>query len=142
MDLIGGLAAVNAALEAFKTIRSIDKDFDASGVKLALSEMQSNLADAKLALVDAQQERQSLFAEIAKLKENWTFGGALIEYRGYKYYPRPNGEPMGDPFCQVCERRDGSYFQLTRSKGFMEHSCPNCKATYHHLTSFMWDDEG
>lgn len=136
MDLMIGLTAINAALDTVKTIRSIEKNFDEASLKLAVAELTSNLAEAKLFLVDAAEEKQSLLAQIEELKASFDFGGGLIEYRGYKFYSNDEGKPTGKPFCQVCERNKGKYFQLTSSRGAIEHTCPNCKSVFHNLPSF------
>ncbi|MDF2369362.1 MAG: hypothetical protein P1V21_01085 [Rhizobiaceae bacterium] len=140
MDVVMGFAAINAALKAVKSIRDIDKDFDKAQFKLVISELTSSLADAKITLIDANEEISDLVLQIKNLKEQWAFGEKLVEKDGYKYYPSDDGGPSGEPFCQVCERNDGKYFQLTRSKGHIEHTCPNCKSVYHHVSSYMSRD--
>ncbi len=53
MDLMQGLSAANMALGFIKDLREIDRSVDEAGFKLKIAEIASALADAKIALSDA-----------------------------------------------------------------------------------------
>jgi len=65
MDIMTGISAVAQALNIVKSLREVEKGFDAAEFKLKIAELNSTLADAKLA--DAKTEIDSKQAEIAAL---------------------------------------------------------------------------
>jgi hypothetical protein len=99
MDIMTGLSAIGQALNVVKSLREIEKGFDAAEFKLKIAELNSALADAKVALADAKAEMDSKQAEIEALLAQFQVRAAAVEYNGYKYEEGPEGRPVGYPYC-------------------------------------------
>jgi hypothetical protein len=72
MDIMSAIAAGTKALEALKAIQDINKQYDAATWKGKVAELMSDIADMKLALIDAnentrqlEKEKEELVAKIA-----------------------------------------------------------------------------
>ena len=138
MDIMSGLNALNSALSAIKAVRDIEKGVDEATFKVTIAEAYQNLADVKMALVEAHDERETLNREIERLKKNWSFSSELVECQGFKFRQNADGQPIGEAFCSVCETNDNEYFHVTPSKGLIEFTCPNCKTIFYQPPSFPW----
>jgi hypothetical protein len=138
MDIMTGLSAVTQALGIVKSLREIEKGFDAAEFKLKIAELNSMLADAKLALADAKSEMDSKQAEIEALIAQFQVRTDTVEYNGYKYERGPDGKPVGYLFCPVCES-NGKMIRTTYSGGNRyDVSCPRCKAIYRGVSHFAY----
>jgi hypothetical protein len=134
MDIMTALAAVSQGLEALKTLRAIDKDFDASAYKLQVASLADSLATAKIGLVDAKEDIAAKDAEIARLKQAISFHGTLVEHNGLLYDRGEAGQPVGKPYCAACIVDDVKHVRLTYGEGMRGNaSCPRCKASYRHV---------
>ncbi len=103
MELMQGLSAVSMALGLVKDLREIDRSVDEAGFKLKIAEITSALADAKIALSDANlhlNEKEQIIRDIRS------------ELDAIK-----NGD-----FCPKC--RIGR-MQLERTKGHSMHGLHN-----------------
>ena len=92
------------------------------------------LADIKIALTDAREELAAKDAEIAALKKQFQRSAETVEVKGFKYDKGQDGKPKGKPYCPVCEQR-GQLHHLTRIAG--KDFCPNCKAVYAMVASYL-----
>lgn len=136
MDFATILATTSQTVGLVKELRELDQSLQNTDVKAKMVEVYSALGDMKMAFADAQLEIHLLEKKNAELLENFKFQSELVEHEGYKYIPHDNNEPSGMPFCAVCEQNEGKFFLLTRSKGYVQFDCPNCKSVFHHLSSF------
>jgi hypothetical protein len=138
MDIMTGLSAIGQALNAVKSLREIEKGFDAAEFKLKIAELNSALADAKLALTEAKTEMDTKQAEIEALKTQFQVRANTVEHAGYKYEEGPDGKPLGYPFYPVCES-NGKMTRTTHSTGNRyEVYCPRCKAIYRGVVHFPY----
>lgn len=137
MDFPAVLATTTQALGPVKELRSLDQSLQNAEVKAKMVELYAALGDMRMSFSDAQAEHRELEMQNAELLENFKYSSELVEYEGHKYLPFPDGKPSGMPFCSVCEQNHGKLFMLTRSKGHIEFTCPNCKSVYHHLASYI-----
>jgi hypothetical protein len=138
MDIMTGLSAVTQALNVANWLRGIEKEFDAAEFKMKIADLYSSLAEAKMALADAKTEMDSKQAEIAALLAQFQVRTETVEYDGYKYERGPEGNPVGYPFCPVCESK-GKMIRTTYSgKERGEVCCPQCKAVYRYLEDFPY----
>ncbi|AMS42242.1 hypothetical protein [Aminobacter aminovorans] len=119
MDWAVAISAAAQAIGIVKDLREIDKGFDHGELKARMADLYINLADVRMALVDAQEEARAKDADIAKLKVNFQFRATLVEERGFKYERLENGEAKGLPFCPRCEQNKAMFYRLTpNSKGY------------------------
>ena len=114
MDLPAALSSVSTALTIVKQLNDIDKRMDEAGFKLKIAEATSALADAKLGLIDAQNEIRSKDAEIVSLKSLFQRREETVERSGYRYRCDADGNPIGTAFCPIC-LDDGRFFFTIRS---------------------------
>jgi hypothetical protein len=124
-----GLAAATAGLNFAKDLLNLKKIYEDADLKLKIANLNESLAKAKTALSDAEEQLRSKDAEIAGLKKNFEFRGALIEVRGFKYEQGTDGKPTGMAFCQRCEQ-EGKLHRLTKSHRPQYFTCPNCERDF------------
>jgi hypothetical protein len=138
MDIMTGLSAVTQALNIAKSLREIEKGYDAAEFKLKIAELNSALADAKVALADAKAEMDGKQAEINALLDQFQVRADTVEHEGYKYERGPEGRPVGYPFCPVCESNGKMIRTTYGGKEMFDVCCPKCKATYRNISHFPY----
>ncbi len=138
MDIMTGLSSVAQALNIVKSLREIEKGFDAAEFKLKIAELNSALADAKLALADAKSEMDSKQAEIEALIAQFQMRTDTVEHNGYKYERGPDGRPLGYPFCPVCESNGKMTRTTYAGRNPFDVSCPRCNAIYRAVSHFEY----
>lgn len=142
MDIPGALSGVSTALTIVKQLNDIDKQVDEAGFKLRIAEATSALAEAKLGLIDAQEELRLKGREINDLKGLLKYRVEnLVDYRGYRY-ASSESQPIGAPFCPVCEET-GSHIKLTRMLATPGQPlvCPKCKSNHGNVETFRYPHE-
>ncbi|OOG61968.1 hypothetical protein B0E45_31675 [Sinorhizobium sp. A49] len=142
MDWAGALSAIATAVGIAKDLREIDKGLDQAEMKAKLADVISNLADVRLALVDARDEMRTRDQEVARLQEAFAFRATLVSVRGFKFEALPDGTPKGMPFCPRCEEKFGRYYRLSRTTYAGPKSCPECKTGYADTPEYDWGSEG
>lgn len=133
MDFVTAIASVNQGLEVLKVMRDIDKNFDAASYKGKIAELTVALADAKRDLVDARDEVAAMQKEVGRLKETFRLRAEnTVVVRGRRYDKRPDGSPMGMPYCERCETMNGILIHVagTRGKEGYKAVCPQCKSDF------------
>ncbi len=139
MDIPGTITAITASITALKGLREINAEYDKAELKAQLADVMSSLADAKIALSEAQEVIAGQSKEISVLKTTFEKSAKLVEHRGYKYETNEKGQPKGEPFCPRCEQRDGFLMRLSQSKGAVtELQCPECKSIYSRIPRFAY----
>lgn len=139
MDIPSALSGVSTALTIVKQLSDIDKRVDEAGFKLRIAEATSALAEAKLGLIDAQEELRSKDREIADLKDRLKYrADNLVDHKGYRY-SSVDGKPVGNPICPICEET-GSHFKLARMITIAGQPlvCPKCKSDHGNVATFAY----
>jgi hypothetical protein len=144
MDFVTAITSVTKGFEILKTMQDIDKNFDAASYKAKIAELFVALADAKRDLVDARDEVAAKENEIERLKQTFRRRAeATVVVRGRRYEVRPDGKPMGMPYCDRCETVDGILIRLVRVTG--EHNytavCPQCKTDFGREQGYMYPED-
>src|SRR6516225_4090569 len=117
MDIVTAITAGTKALEALKAIQDISKSYDAATWKAKVAELMSDIADMKLALIDANDKIRELEQENHALTERVRFKAEKITYeRGLSYEIFDDGAVAEFPFCQNC-MTSGKYVRIVRSPG-------------------------
>jgi hypothetical protein len=130
MDIIAAISAATKALEALKAIRDIDKSFDAATWKAKVAELMSDIADMKLALIDANEQIRGLEKEKQELIEKVKFKAENTTYEhGLLYEKFEDGTIAEFPFCQHCMTA-AKFVRLARTAGSASAICPSCKTNY------------
>ncbi len=129
MDIVAAIAAGTKAIEALKVIKDINKSFDDATWKGKVAELMSDIADMKMALIDANDKIRSLEKDKQDLAAKVVFKAENTVYEnGFLYEVFDEGKVAEFPFCQKC-LTDGSYIRIARSPGG-SCMCPGCKSHY------------
>jgi hypothetical protein len=144
MDFVTAIASVTKGLEILRAMQAIDKQFDAASYKGQIAELTAALADAKRDLVDARDEVAAREKEIDRLKEAFRYRNEnTVVVRGLRYDQRPEGGPMGMPYCERCEKMDGILIRLAgiRGRDGYQAVCPQCKSNYGMEHGYMYPED-
>lgn len=134
MSVGAAIASLNAALTIAKAMRQVEKDYDAAVLRGQIVDLMGAVADAKVELLDAQEQLQAKDHEIKRLTESVKAKAELIEVNGYMFAKDEAGTPKGLPFCPACLDK-GTQMRPARSLNNM-FVCPACKAMYRGLENY------
>jgi fumarate hydratase class II len=130
MDIMSAIAAGTKALEALKAIQDINKQYDAAAWKAKVAELMSDVADMKLALIDANENIRQLENEKKELNDRVAFKVEKTRYEnGFLYEVFDNGTVAELPFCQNC-MANGKLIRIARAPIGGGSHCPGCKTHY------------
>ena len=62
--------ALSKGLETLKIMREIDKDFDAAAYKAKIAELMGSVADAKIALIDANEQISETWSNVSQRRKS------------------------------------------------------------------------
>lgn len=146
MDISGAIALAGETIKLVKGLKDIDHALDKSELKGNMAQLYSDLADVKMALVDAQTELRQKDEEIAQLRSAQDFSDDLVTVKGYKFQTNAAGEPIGGAFCPLCEQKQRIFVRLTPAprtdKDRGAQVCPNCKSRFGYpVPTFNWPSE-
>lgn len=137
MDLVGGIAAAGNALGIAKSLRDIDKAYDAAAYRARIADLVDELTNAKLALVDARDELASKDREIAQLKSAANEAKNLVRGDGdYDFFLNEKGERSGFPACPSC-LAVGRVIQMKQNISIDAAKCPSCKEEFRPVTNYI-----
>ena len=134
LDIPLALGLTTKSLELVKALRDIDKQLGEAELKAKAAELLSNLADVKIALVEAGDELRERDAMITRLKAAFQLKEDCVRQNDFLYSKSPAGTPTGSPYCPRCEQIDGVMIKLARDAGERGNAiCPQCKSKYRHV---------
>ncbi|TRD22089.1 hypothetical protein FEV53_06915 [Palleronia caenipelagi] len=130
MDISGALSALTNTVTLVKAIKDLDHSLGKSELKAKMADLYSDLAEVKMAMVDAGNEIKRLEAEKAELLKRFSAKDELILHKGYHYRADPNdkSKPIGHAVCPLCLSEEGIQMTL-RDVGYKP-TCPRCNTTY------------
>lgn len=140
MDLAAALGAVGAALNVAKSIKDIDAAFDRAAYKIQIADLMSNLADVKVAVLEAQEELRDAKAENERLTNALSAKGDLIEGPGGHLWISQEGLKLGYPVCPSCLEREGRQVILKQDGGMASTRCPRCASAFQPVEYFHKPD--
>ncbi len=130
------LTGISTALTIVKQLNDIDQKVDEASFKLKIAEISSAFAEAKLGLIDAQQELRQKETEIAALKSSLQRKDETVEHSGYRYRCDAEKQPIGTAFCPIC-MDDGRFVLTVQSdKSGRPYVCPRCDGNFGYLSAF------
>jgi hypothetical protein len=133
-----GLTAASTALNIAKSLRSIEKGYDAVSYKTQIVDLIDALTDAKMALTDAREAISERDKEIQQLRSSFEERAALVKGDGdYKYIADTDGKPVGYPICPSCEPVRGRIIQLKELDYTGQAICPGCSMTFKPVTCYL-----
>lgn len=127
MDFAAAIQTASATLGLVKSLKDLDHALDKGELKLKMAELYGDLADVKIALVDAHQLSREKDEKICDLQKALEFKSNLIELQGFKY-DSLDGKPDGLPYCPTCEVREGKLYRLAKISSYYS-ECHNCGKT-------------
>jgi hypothetical protein len=135
-------STVSQAIKLANELRSIDKEMSQAELRLKVAELTGSLADIKLTLTEAKSEAAEKDEEIARLKKlQHRLAEETVELYGYRYRKRKDQKEggAGNPMCDVCLQKNGLLIETAQvaGKGIQALKCPNCKAEYAHLHTYI-----
>jgi hypothetical protein len=129
-SVVQGLAALKQASEIVKALADTNALYEKAELKLKIAELTEAVMTARVALLEAQTEIQSLKDQIGRLT---TAAQATVVKRDNVYFLRENDQEVG-PFCPRCFEADKRRMPLTpftpAFRTFGKYNCPQCKSTY------------
>ncbi|EKN3736757.1 TPA: hypothetical protein PXL76_004264 [Yersinia enterocolitica] len=129
-SIAAGFNAVKLAFNIAKDLKDATAAYTEAEFRLKISELYTNLADAKMSLSDAQLENHALQAEILKLKEKIKSSDDLVYKDGVYFRKEPLEDQPNGPFCPKCYQEDKSISSLDTVTGhfrsFGKYKCPKC----------------
>jgi hypothetical protein len=134
MDIMTAIAAATNAVDLLKSLNQVDKEYDKAELKAKIAELLSNVADLKIALIEANDDLRASSDEIRRLQAGFALREDTIRYKEFLYAKGTDGNPVGYPYCQRCEQVDGFMIKVVDREG--QHGnmvCPRCKTTYVHV---------
>lgn len=137
MDIASSIAAATSALQIIKEIRAINTEFDKAELKAKLADVMSQMADAKMGLIEAEERLHAMDIELSRMQEAIIKrDNETIEVRGYQYRKNASGKPMGSPYCPIC--MDEGRFVLTThvTEPGRPTKCPKCKSNFGNVTKY------
>lgn len=143
MDIMSGIAAATQAIEIAKTLRGIEKEYDAATYRAQIAELIDSLTDAKLALSDAKETIAHRNGEIERLKASFQTRAKLTKGEGdYDFMADEHGKPLGYPVCPKCENIEGRVVQLKEHELSGTGRCPVCASIFRPVVCYLPQGSG
>lgn len=134
------LAEIKVAIDSLKVgtdivrgVYAAQNAFSEAELKLKMADLIVMLADARVALVSANDRVTESQAENETLRAMLESQCEVVKYFDAYYVPNEEGKPAGDPYCMCCYERVFRLRHLTHAVnvGQMDQThCPHCKTTY------------
>jgi hypothetical protein len=130
-EITAALGGLKAATELARAFGAAKGAIDVAEYKLKAADLMSSLADARIALVEAQEKSDQLDAEIKMLRDALDAKEQLIRAGDGYYALDDNGEPTGGAFCLRCWEVDHKQYHLIYPRRTDEPTiCQACKSKY------------
>jgi len=141
MSIGAAIASLNAALETLKALRGLEKAFDQAVLKAQIVDLMGNVADAKVALLEAQDALREKDAEIDRLNGSIAAKAKLLEGPGgYMWADRGDGIRRGYPVCPACDEKEARQVTLKQAGGAHSCVCPRCDSKFKPVEYFHEPD--
>lgn len=138
MDIATGLTAATEAINIAKSLRNLEKSFDAVAHKARIVELMDALVDAKTALTEAKAIIDERDRQIASLRAAFDERAALVIGDGdYKFKTDESGNKVGYPVCPKCEAASGKIVQLKQDGHHHNGKCPVCDSLFSPVTCYL-----
>lgn len=142
VDIAAGISAATQAISIARTLRDVERSYDAVALKGQIIDLMNKLQEVRGALQDAREELDAQREEIGRLQSAFEQRAETVMYAGYRYTadPEDKTKPVGRPFCQRCETVDGRLILCTESPQGRRAACPQCKTVFADARIFLWPE--
>lgn len=131
-SISGAVSALKTATEVAKVLRGLDSTVQTADLKLKIAELTDALANAKLAIVEVQEELGEKDREIQRLTDALRARGEVVRHQDAYYKRNSAGVATGDPYCSLCFELKHVLVHINQNpKDRMQSICPNCKNVFH-----------
>lgn len=131
-SILDALQALKIATDIVKGFRAADLSFEKAELKFKVAELADSLANARLGVVEAQEEILALKRRIADLEMAHDLRDRIV-HRENVYFVR-DGDTEKGPYCPRCFESGQKLMPLTALSGpflaLASYACPQCKAQY------------
>jgi hypothetical protein len=131
-SIVAALQSVRAASDIVKGLRAVEASYQQAEFKTKIAELAELLADARLSVVDAQEEIQKLRQRITELELAEELRDKLTMRDGV-YYLLVGATEKG-PYCVRCYESDQRLMPLTELpwhfQDFGRWKCPECEQMF------------
>ena len=118
--LLTALQSVKAAADVVKALRSADVSFEKAELKLKVAELAELLAEARMSILDAQEENQVLRKQLEEAARK-----RRLQFEKVAYWEVLEGKKVDGPFCPKCLDADAKEIRMTdRGNGYT--CCVHC----------------
>jgi hypothetical protein len=130
-EFSAAMSGLKVAMEIGKGLAAVDKMMEQATLKGRVAELLSSLADAKIAITEAQGVFEQKDAEIRRLQDALANKAKVARVRNAYYELDAGGKPTGHPYCARCHEVDHRLVHLAVPDFLNELStCPQCKAKF------------
>lgn len=126
-SLMTALNSLKVASDLVKALRAADVSYEKAEMKLKIAELTELLADARMSVLDTQEEIFGLRARIRELGESSRKRSRrdTFQFREVAYWEVVDGAVVDGPFCQKCLDADDKEIRLVdRKNGYT--CCDKC----------------
>ena len=129
MDIPLAIATVTQAIGLARAVKDMDTILVTAEYKGKMADIISAMADVKIALTDAKLKISELESQIMQIKRH---SADFIKIDGFSYDKDEAGQSTGDPYCPVCEQREGMILKLHQNINLSRHPwyCGACKTVF------------
>ena len=131
IDWPTAFSTASQAIKLANELRAIDKEVNMAELKLKVAELTGAKSDAA--------ERDEEITRLKKLQQR--LADETVELYGYRYRKRKDRKEggAGNPMCDVCLQKNGLLIETANipGKGITALQCPNCKAVYGNLHTYI-----
>lgn len=129
-----GISSIKTAIFIAKELKGVASSYKDAEIKLKIAELLEAMSEAKMQLVDAQDENLELKQKIRELEEALSKQDEVVFRDGYYFMAEPQeGKPEG-PFCPNCysnDRRLSVLSEVTNDfRVFGKYHCPACNQRF------------
>ena len=133
--IAAAISSINFTIEGVKALSKASGAIERAELKLQLAEMMGALAEVKLELTQAMEDRTFHQQQIARLEEALRIK-ETVRREGDAYYKLDeNGNAVGEPYCLRCWEVEHRLHTLVRGRmGMRIRVCAVCNKEYssHH----------
>lgn len=139
--ITAAMTGIKLATEIASNIRQGSVELEKAELKLSLAEIIGNLADAKIAIVNIQEELHENEEEIKRLKVALRTRENVTRVGDAYYMTDNNANPYGTPYCLNCWENESKLCSLVEDSMRNDRKCPKCKTQVMMLNSKIFDVE-
>jgi hypothetical protein len=118
------LTAVKTAIDIAKGLRTASAGMERAELQLKIGELATLLTDARMSMVDAQEENLELRRKVMELEQGKATRESLT-FRDAAYWRKDMRGKEEGPFCSRCHDADSKLVRMSnRGNGYI--CCPAC----------------